>query len=152
MIKRILVPVDFSEASLEALEHALDLAKTYTADIVLMNAIEPIHYPDPAAMFLADQKAFARAELDRLAEKLARRQVACRTILRVGPPHAEIVKAATDDHADMIVMSTHGRTGFSHLMMGSVAEKVVRASACPVLTVRCSKGSEKARRRAASAA
>ena len=148
MIKRILVPVDFSETSLEALEHALDLAKQYAADVLLMNVVDPIYYPVPAPEFLADPKAFARGELDRLAEKLGRRQVVCRTVLRVGTPHIEIVKAAIDNRADMIVMSTHGRTGFSHLMMGSVAEKVVRASVCPVLTVRCSKMSEKARRRA----
>lgn len=151
MIKRILVPVDFSETSLEALDHAVDLAKQYAADVVLMNAVDPIYYPVPAPQFLADQKAFARGELDILAEKLTRRQVVCRTVLRVGTPHIEIVKAALDNGADMIVMSTHGRTGFSHLMMGSVAEKVVRASVCPVLTVRCSKMSERARRAASAA-
>jgi nucleotide-binding universal stress UspA family protein len=152
MIKRILVPVDFSETSLEALEPAIDLAKHYTADLLLLNVVDPIYYPVPAPEFLADQKDFARAELERLAEKLAARQVICRTVLRVGTPHLEIVKAALDAGANMIVMTTHGRTGVSHLMMGSVAEKVVRASVCPVLTVRSSRASEKTTRRAASAA
>lgn len=153
MIKHILVPVDFSEASLESFDHAVDLAKRYEAQILLMHVVEPIYYAVPVAEVLAEQKAFARSELERLAARLAARGVACHTLLCVGIPHVEIVNAARGDAADMIVMTTHGRTGFSHLMMGSVAEKVVRTAECPVLTVHCANFKEAgARDRPASAA
>lgn len=139
MIKRILVPVDFSEASLEALGHAVDLAKRYSGELLLLHVVEPVYYAVPAMEVIAEQQTFARAELARLAEKLVEQGVTCHTLLRTGTSHLEIVEAALGNAADIIVMATHGRTGFSHLMMGSVAERVVRTSVCPVLTVRCSR-------------
>jgi nucleotide-binding universal stress UspA family protein len=95
---------------------------------------------------IGEQKSFARAQLAKLAEKLAGQRVSCNTLIRVGTAYVEIVEAALRNAADIIVMATHGRTGFSHLMMGSVAERVVRTSACPVLTVRVSKPAEARRR------
>jgi nucleotide-binding universal stress UspA family protein len=139
MIKRILVPVDFSEASLESLGHAVDLAKRYDGQLLLLHVVEPVYYAVPAIEVIAEQKQFARAELIRLAQKLGEQGVTCHTLLRTGTPYLEIVDAARANAADVIVMATHGRTGFSHLMMGSVAERVVRTSVCPVLTVRSSR-------------
>lgn len=153
MINRILVPVDFSEASLESFDCAVDFAKRYEAQLLLLHVIEPIYYAVPIAEVLADQKAFARAELESLAKRLAAREVVCHTLLRVGIPHLEIAEAARGNNVDMIVMTTHGRTGFSHVLMGSVAEKVVRTAECPVLTVRCRKPKgDAARDRPAAAA
>jgi len=137
MIKRILVPVDFSEASLEALEPAVDLAKHYEGELLLLHVVEPVYYAVPAIEVIAEQQSFAKGELARMAEKLAKQGVRCHTLLRTGTPYVEIVRCALGNAADIIVMATHGRTGFSHLMMGSVAERVVRTSGCPVLTVRC---------------
>ena len=136
MFKRILVPTDFSEASLEPLDCAVDLAKRYEGELFLLHVVEPVYYAVPAIEVIAEQREFARAELARLVETLAARNVKCHTLLRTGTPYLEIVDAARQNAADVIVMATHGRTGFSHIVMGSVAEKVVRTSACPVLTVR----------------
>jgi nucleotide-binding universal stress UspA family protein len=136
MIKRVLVPIDLSEASLASLNHAVDLAERYEARLLLLHVVQPIHDAALAGEFIAERTAFARVELDRLVERLAAQHVSCDTVLRVGIPYVEIVRAAESHDADLIVMATNGRTGLSRMKKGSVAEKVVRTSECPVLTVR----------------
>jgi universal stress protein A len=144
-IRRVLVPVDFSGDSLKALAYAGDLATAPRVELVLLHVIEPVYYATPAdmyatnanlAMLLDEQRRVAKQQLDRLAAALQKKGRRARTLLKTGAPAPVIVDTAKSAKADLIVMSTHGRTGLAHMLLGSVAEKVVRAAACPVLTVR----------------
>ena len=144
-IKRILVPVDFSPSSLKALDYAADFAKPLGAELCTLFVIEPIYYavPDLAGAaagavggLLEEQRKSAKTQLERLQGRYARKQIKLRTLLQTGTPYQAITDAAKSLKADMIVMSTHGRTGVTHLLLGSVAERVVRSATCPVLTIR----------------
>lgn len=144
-IKRILVPIDFSPASLKALDYAADFAQPLGADLSVLFVIEPIYYAVPdlagaaagtAVGLLEEQRASGKRQLERLQARYAKRRIKLRTLMQTGTPYQAIVDAAKSLKAQLIVMSTHGRTGVSHLLLGSVAERVVRASTCPVLTIR----------------
>jgi len=156
-LKRIIVRTDFSEVSLEALDHAVELARQFRARLIVLHSLEPLYfaagselYPfsTDVSVFLREQRRAAEERLARLRGALAKRRIDAQTILATGPAHQEIIDAARSRGADLIVMSTHGRSGFSHLFIGSVAEKVVRAASCPVLTVRPRKGAGVSVRRA----
>jgi nucleotide-binding universal stress UspA family protein len=140
---RILVAVDFSAPGDEALERAIELARQSQASIDLLHVIEPggDEFPFGFTSYGSDRAGLV-AYIDReLASRAGRVQgegVTCRTGLAEGQPAAEIVDRARDLGADLIVIGTHGRRGLSHAMLGSVAERVVRRAACPVLTVPCS--------------
>jgi len=147
-IKRILVPVDFSKQSLKALDVAVDFAKPLGAELVVLFVIEPIYYAVPdlagtaaAALggMLEEQRKSAKQQLARLQARYARRRVTLRALLQTGMPYQAIVDTAKGIKAGLIVMSTHGRTGMKHLLLGSVAERVVRTAKCPVLTIRVGK-------------
>ena len=136
--KIVLVPIDFEEASLSALAKARELAgrlglevmviHTYTLPVAIYPGFEPIVAPD-----LSDQIATAaRSSL----ETLAAEQGGLRSELRCGDPAAEILRAIEELKPELVVMGTHGRKGLARLVLGSVAEKVVRSSSAPVLTVR----------------
>lgn len=156
-IKRILVPVDFSAHSFAALDYAAELAKPFKAELMVLHVIEPVYYTVPdftggaaASMvsLVEQQRQSARAELIRLEQRYAKRRIKLRTLLQTGiAAYEAIAGSAKKLKADMVVMATHGRSGLTHLLMGSVAEHVVRASPCPVLTLRVGKG---ARRRPAA--
>jgi nucleotide-binding universal stress UspA family protein len=136
--KTILVPVDFQEASLEALAKARDLAPQLGLEVVLFHAypVPIVTYPgfDPvvAAGLPVDIAAAAKAALD----KLSADNGGLRTFLTAGEPAPEILRAVEELKPAMVAIGTHGRQGLSHLLLGSVAEKVVRGSKVPVLTVR----------------
>jgi len=134
-IKKILVPVDFSEPSEQALEYALDFAKPFKAEITLLFVIKPLYYAGDLGLLLEEQQRTGREELARLERRVRQRGLKCRTLVLRGAPFREIVDAARKQKVDLIVMGTHGRTGLSHLVMGSVADRVVRTAATPVLTV-----------------
>jgi universal stress protein A len=135
--KRVLCPVQFDKNSLAALAMAKEVVQQNNGKLFVLYTVSP--HTDPtrmggAAMAAHDEKA-AEQELARLkAEMLA--DVDHETVLLLGNPAEEIVKAEHDYGVDLVVMATHGRTGVSHLVLGSVAERVVRESACPVLTLR----------------
>ncbi len=142
-IKRILVPVDFSPDSRNALQYAADLAAVSRAEIVMLHVVEPVYVAEPymgvapeVGIFLDEQRRNAKAVLARLGTDLKKKGQRVRTMVTAGPPALLIVDAAKDLRADLIVMGTHGRTGLAHMLIGSVAEKVVRTAQCPVLTVR----------------
>jgi universal stress protein A len=135
VIKRILVPIDFSNYSLNALAQACGLAEHFGAALVLLHVIEPIHFITESDVY-AEQRRASTAQLTRLRADLEKKGHRVRLLIRGGIPSRVIVEAARSNRADLIVMGTHGRTGLAHLLIGSVAEKVVRVSACPVLTVR----------------
>jgi len=144
MIKRIVVPVDFSETSLRALDYAVQLSRPLNARLTVVHVVEPVYYPmagdldglglNLSAVYTEIERA-ARARMTQLAAKLKARRIVVRTLLTHGTPHHVIVESAKKLKADLIIMSTHGRTGLSHALMGSVAERVVRLAGCPVLTV-----------------
>ena len=144
-IKKILVPTDFSDRALHALDYAIDLARLLRAELVVLFVVEPVQYASPAdlygasvnlSMLFEEQQRIGREQLTRLAQQLKSRRLEVQTVLETGVPYQAITETAQVLKADLIVMATHGRTGLSHIFLGSVAEKVVRSAACPVLTVR----------------
>lgn len=151
-IRRILVPIDFSEGSQQALDYAIEFAKPHRAKLTILFVLEPIHFANPGdlyapsanlGMLITEQRHAARDSLSRLQRDLRKRHVDAATVLKEGLAYDEIVAAAAETRADMIVMATHGRTGVSHLFLGSVAEKVLRHATCPVLTVRTQEKKQK---------
>jgi universal stress protein A len=139
-MRRILAPTDFSESSKQAVTCAYELAQTVEAKLVLLHVVEDLPSyigfipPGEAAMLLKDLERQAYLDLAAVlpAAEAARVEVARQVV--VGSPSDEIVKVAAAEQVDLIVMATHGRTGFSHLFMGSMAERVVRTAPCPVMT------------------
>ena len=135
--KTILVPIDFQDASLEALAFARDLAGRLGLEVVLLHAyaIPVVVYPgfDPiVASGLPDEiAATAKSAVEQLAESAGD----LRYILRAGDPATEILKVIDELEPALVALGTHGRTGLAHLLLGSVAEKIVRSSRVPVLTI-----------------
>lgn len=141
-IERILCPVDFSEPSEHAMRYAVDLAERLGAELHLVHVfqIPAMALPDGAIMGGPDwtTRIMERSEqsLKELAARHADQGIDVKTHLVEGVPFREINRVAREDvKADLIVIGTHGRTGLSHLLMGSVAERVVRTSDVPVITV-----------------
>lgn len=140
-IRRILCPVDFSEPSESALDYAVDLASKFGADVQLVHVYQlPVYaLPDGAMMagpeFTTKVTNELSKALDALAEKKAESGVKVETHLVEGIPYREVVRLGEELEADLVVMGTHGRTGIKHLLLGSVAERVVRSSKIPVITV-----------------
>jgi nucleotide-binding universal stress UspA family protein len=141
--KRILCPIDFSDASRAALEVAADLAKRYGAMVALFHAYPVPGYTFPDGSFVASSKMLEELsgqanrhmeEWKGLAQGMGISHVEVATA--IGEPAHEILAFARAQQADLVVIGTHGRTGLQHALMGSVAERVVRRSTCPVLTVR----------------
>ena len=139
-IKRILVPVDFSDCSRKALAYAVPFAKQFGAEILLAHVVQPyIPVPEMTAVdttaVLAQMRETGKTELEKLRLSITD-DVKIVTTLRVGHPAQQIVEAASEFDADLILLSTHGRTGLGRMFFGSVAEHVTRYARCPVLTVR----------------
>lgn len=144
-VKRILCPVDFSETSDLALLYAISLARAYDAELEVVHVVAPPVTSLPGEHYLGnfvqvDMKALATACHERVDSLLA--DAPCLEKLQVTPtvvcgnPYVEIIRIATEKAADLLVMGTHGRSGLEHLLIGSVAERVVRKAPCPVLTVK----------------
>jgi len=141
--KRILCPIDFSDASRAALETAAELAKQHQGKLTLLHAYPVPGYTFPDGSFVASSKMLeelaeaARIHLEEwkgIATSLGLSDV--QAVTAVGEPAAEILTYAGEQGVDLLVVGTHGRTGLTHARMGSVAERVVRKAPCPVLTVR----------------
>jgi universal stress protein A len=146
-LKRILVPIDFSEQSRKAMEYALSFARQFNAEVLLLHVLEfaPAAVPvSPASPMPMIQDAMTQAGLrESAAKQLAQwrdeisSQATVKALVRDGvSAHAEIVNAATEGNVDLIILGTQGRTGLAHLLIGSTAERVVRHAPCPVLVVR----------------
>jgi universal stress protein A len=142
-MRHLLVPVDFSEASKQALDYAVGLARTCGDKLTLLHVVDlPSYVTDghtPLHLTMAlrdDMQASAQRELARLLPEGSGAPVEIARRVVVGVPHQQILEAAAAERVDWIVMATHGRTGLSHLLIGSVAERVVRTASCPVLTMR----------------
>jgi nucleotide-binding universal stress UspA family protein len=135
-IRHILAPTDFSAPSCRAVTAACELAQTFGAKLSLLHVIEVPAYAIEVALPLENLERDARRELALLLPEAASAHVDVTRLVELGVPYQRIVETATAEQVDLIVMATHGRTGLSHLVLGSVAERVVRLAPCPVLTIR----------------
>lgn len=142
MIQTILIPVDFSEPSNQALQAGKELAKRLGGvKVVLVHIVEEIEYYPGFVMppIFEELQENARKEVEGVAKGLQAEGIPVDVEVRIGSPSQQIVQLAKALPADLIVMGTHGRTGVSHALLGSIAEKVVRKAHCPVMTVRTTK-------------
>ncbi len=147
--QKILVPVDFSAHSAEAVRVAADLSRRFEAPLTLVHVYDPLVYALPDGYIFMPQPAIDQL-LDAFKEQLAQAKVqaldagATRVETQVlqGFVAGAIVDRATAGAFDLIVMGTHGRTGMQHVLVGSTAERVVRLATCPVLTVKKAKVTE----------
>lgn len=138
--KSILVPVDFSERSKAAFDLALRVAGASKAEVHLLNVVENSTSPDfdrfPLARKAASVRAEAKARLAEFARRNPPGEIAVYPEVRCGNAADEIVQAAREEQIDLIIISSHGYTGWRHVLIGSVAERVVRYAPCPVLVLR----------------
>jgi len=138
--KTILCPLDFSDASYHALEYALRFARASDGTLVLPHILHDPMSEEfrPAGHVLPFNEVQKRAEakLEEIRQQRLCGYPKCVLIAEVGDPFAEILRIAKDYKVDLIVVATHGRTGLQHLLIGSVAEKIVRHAPCPVFVVR----------------
>ncbi len=139
-LKRILVPTDFSETSAAALRYAIELSRRFHAHLCLLNVPDHPGEAAEAEYPIGLFETMQNAAHDRLRSLLTPREAADlnpECAMRIGHAADEIVRYAQEHAIDLIVMGTHGREGMSRVLLGSVAEKVVRRAGCPVLTVHC---------------
>jgi nucleotide-binding universal stress UspA family protein len=140
-VRNILVPVDFSENSAEAIKYASSLALQFGARLTLMHVVEPPTFMSnlqnvPYTLSDKQLEMTAQTELESLAVRYVETQIQSKPIVRKGKSYDEIVKVAKQLKADWIVISTHGHAGLTHTLLGSTAERVVRHAHCPVLVIR----------------
>ena len=143
-IRRVMHATDFSRASSAAFRRAMDMARASNAELLLVHVltsavpivsdgyISPKIYDDMVAAARAD----GQKRLDGLVRKARGAGIRAKGLLLEGVPHERIAQAARSSKADMVVIGTHGRTGFAKLFLGSVASRVLAVSPCPVLTVK----------------
>ena len=137
VIKTILHPTDFSERSDLAFRLACWMARDYGARVIVLHVAEPLPTVSDVGMLIPPPPVdllSLREKLDHLKARGGKAQV--ETLLLQGTPADEILKVAENNKCDLILMGTHGRTGIGRLLMGSVAEQIVRKATCPVLTVK----------------
>jgi nucleotide-binding universal stress UspA family protein len=141
--RKILCPTDFSEPSYEALKAAGELAHHFGAELCIVHVISPVPImpvgAEPTAfnvgLYEQELMASSRKSLEEVLSHLETKEVRARLIVVRGNPADEIASISDEEHVDLIVIATRGRTGLDRLIFGSVAEKVVRLARCPVLTV-----------------
>jgi len=146
VVHRILAATDFSDYSGEALDYAVSFAKIFGADLYLIHVFEPSYFspggvllsvlPGEIHGWIQSVREEETRKLAALAEKVRAEAGRVETLFKTGMPHEEIVKSAEEIPADLIVLGTHGRGGVAHMLLGSVAERVIRRARCPVLTVK----------------
>ena len=143
-IKKIICPTDFSEPSYEALKAACEIAQHFSAELITAHVITPIPFipihDDPSSfnlpMYEKEMEASARISLDQVHREKIPGSLASRALVLKGDPSSIIVQLADDERADLIVIATHGLTGWRKLVFGSVTAKVIRLANCPVLSIR----------------
>jgi len=137
MSKKILFPTDFSPASEAALGYATSLARDTDSQLLILH-VEDLQIPYAGGEMYLPRPMVPNPEVEKMLRSVAPRDksVTCMHRLALGSPAEEIVQVAKDEGVELIVMGTHGRTGLGRLLMGSVAEAVVRRAPCPVLTLK----------------
>jgi len=142
-IKKILCPTDFSEASDVSIKAADELALHFGAELILVHVVSPMPAVRPTGTipvptknnYFDEMQKVAAESLKDLIEKHVCRSISTRPLVAIGRAGEEITRLAKEEDVDVIVLSTHGETGLTRMIFGSVAEKVVRLSSCPVLTL-----------------
>jgi nucleotide-binding universal stress UspA family protein len=142
-MRRILCPVDFSDFSRRALDHAIAIARWYESTVTVLHVFSSVPLPvfgpgsavfNPVVLTAADREQLL-VELKEYVAAESAPGIATEALLREGNTTVEILDQAASMHADLLVIGTHGRSGFERLVLGSVAEKVLRKARCPVLSV-----------------
>jgi nucleotide-binding universal stress UspA family protein len=140
--KKILCPTDFSEPSLKGVQAAAEFAERYSREVILLHVIPPAHNLTPPTIpsgkvleYYDELTRFAQKSLDELIEEKFPKSLSVSSRVVQGNPSDEIVRTASEEKVNLIVIATHGATGWRRFMFGSVAEKVVRMAGCPVLTI-----------------
>lgn len=143
-LKTILVPYDFSGYSSKALNYALQFAEQFGAAVVVMHVVEPMPILPTDVLAAApipdttgDRVPAISSRMEELCQKAGTpHHVSVRSLVITGTPYERIVETARSEDADLIIIATHGYTGFKHFYMGSTTERVIRHAPCPVLVVR----------------
>jgi nucleotide-binding universal stress UspA family protein len=149
--EKILCPTDFSEPSYEALTIADEMARHFSGELLLVHAVPPVpSYPAPVVApgaaavppqfdiptYTREMEESAKKSLDEVIDKRISKETAVRPLVSRGDPADVLTRLVPEENIDLIVIATHGRTGWRRFVFGSVAEKVVRLATCPVLTIR----------------
>lgn len=143
-IKKIVCPTDFSEPAYQGLKTAVELAEHFGAELIVVNAVSPVPIVPGAAAptgyhiptVMTEMQTFAENAMDELVSDKIPDAVRVKSHVVQGKPADEIAKLAKEEKSDLIVIATHGESGWQKFLFGSVTEKVVRLAPCPVLTVR----------------
>jgi nucleotide-binding universal stress UspA family protein len=146
MFNKILVPIDFSEYTDDIIKYATEIAQKFGSSIYLIHVIPNMDYFTPYESFMAAENIVTvqkgiEGEVAKDLEEVGRKITGIKTtnIIRTGVAFVEIIDYVRSEGIDLVIMGTHGRGGLEHILIGSVAEKVVRKSPCPVLTIRPAK-------------
>lgn len=141
-IKKVLVPVDFSDYSKNSFHYAVNFAKFFDAEIILVYVIETILYPPdftmgqmpvPSIDVEIDKRAYDELEKLAAGENMRKK---IKVVVKSGKPFIEIINTALEEDVDLIIIATHGHSGVEHILFGSTADKVIKKAPCPVLTLR----------------
>lgn len=142
-IRHILVPIDFSGYSKNALRYAVPMAEQYGATLHLVYVIEPTIYPADLGFGQVvmpgveeELRSKSKAQLENLIVEEIGSRVKAEAVVRTGKPHQEILREAEEKDIDLIIVATHGHSGVEQILFGSTAMRIVRLAKCPVLTVR----------------
>jgi len=142
-IRSILVPIDFSVHSKNALKYAIPIAAKFRASLHLVYVVEPTIYPADLGFGQVvlpgvedELREKGAEELETLIRKEIGKRVKASCTVRTGNPHQEILREADERSVDMIVVATHGHSGVEHMLFGSTADRIVRNARCPVMTIR----------------
>jgi|Deesub1362A_J573_1020465.scaffolds.fasta_scaffold00357_32 nucleotide-binding universal stress UspA family protein len=140
-IQGVLVPVDFSKESILAAKFGASLAEEYNSKLYLLHVLEPLHSSVRAEISdfdLFQQRMIdqAKEDLEKVVPAAVKQRLEVEEVLEIGQPQYVIVEKAKELGVDVIVIATHGRTGLAHVLLGSVAEKVIRHAPCPVFVIR----------------
>lgn len=142
-IKKVLIPIDFSDYSKNSLRYSVNFTRCFNAELILIYVIEPVIYPPdfsmgqiavPAVDVDIDKRA--SEELKKLAKTEIPADMKVKTLVKTGKPFVEIIETAAAENIDLIIIASHGHSGVEHILFGSTADKVVRKAPCPVLTLR----------------
>jgi nucleotide-binding universal stress UspA family protein len=142
-LRRVLAPTDFSDVSVATVVRASEIAEHFGAELIVAHVIPPVptlptdpHYNFEVPAYQEALRENAERRLKETIRSHVSAAVRSRSLVSHGEPAREIVRIAEEEGVDLIVIATHGLTGWQHIVFGSVAEKVVRTAGCPVLTVR----------------
>jgi nucleotide-binding universal stress UspA family protein len=142
-IRKILVPIDFSVHSKNALRYAVPIAEQFVASLHLVYVVEPTVYPADLGFGQVvlpgvedELRDKGGEELQNLIKREIGKRVPATSAVRTGKPSQEILDEAAEQNVGMIIVATHGHTGMEHILFGSTAYRIVRSAHCPVLTIR----------------